>query len=86
MHTIELLEQAVQLANQLGYQVRQEWLGGCGGGACEVGGRKLMFLDSSLNATEQLEQIVDALADDPGVHTVTTSETMQRLLGLKRVA
>ena len=46
MHTVELMEQAVVVAKALGYGVRQEWLGGCGGGACEVGGRKWIFLDS----------------------------------------
>ena len=27
MHTVELLEQACDVAEQLGYQTRQEWLG-----------------------------------------------------------
>ncbi|MEM8681093.1 MAG: hypothetical protein AAGF97_17240 [Planctomycetota bacterium] len=86
MHTIELLEEAVQLATQLGYDVRQEWLGGCGGGACEVAGRRLLFLDSSLGISEQLEQIVDALGVDPALHTVTPGTALAHLLGIRRAA
>ena len=86
MHTIELLEQAIQVADHLGYQVRQEWLGGCGGGACEVAGRRLIFLDSSLTVTEQLEQIVTALTHDPSIHTTEVTPQLSRLLGLRRAA
>ena len=86
MHTIEMLEEAVQLAGQLGYEVRQEWLGGCGAGACEVAGRRLIFLDSSLGVAEQLEQIVDALAADAAIYTMTPSLALGRLLGIRRVA
>ena len=45
MHTVEMLEQALDLAARLGYTIRQEWLAGSGGGGCELKGRKLFFLD-----------------------------------------
>ena len=86
MHTIELLEQAIQLAERLGYGVRQEWLGGCGGGACEVAGRRWMFIDASLNAVDQLEQLAAALAADPAMHAVEINEPLARLLGRRRAA
>ena len=33
MHTVEMLDQALDLAGRLGYTVRQEWLAGGGGAA-----------------------------------------------------
>ena len=48
MHTVEALEQALDLAQRLGYEVRQEWLGGNGGGGCELNGQKVLFLDLAL--------------------------------------
>jgi len=45
MHTVELLEEAIHMAERAGYKVRQEWMGGCGCGGCEIKGRKWIFLD-----------------------------------------
>ena len=61
MHTVDLLEQACEIAEQLGYHTRQEWLGGSGGGACEFAGRKWIFVDLALSVFEQLEQVTEAL-------------------------
>ena len=86
MHTVELLEQALGVAEQLGYGIRQEWLGGTGGGACEFGGKKWIFVDLALNAVEQLEQVTTALRSDPAVHIVTLSPPLQKMLDLRRAA
>ena len=86
MHTVELLEQAIGVAEQLGYQTRQEWLGGSGGGSCEFAGRKWIFIDLSLTAFEQLEQVVEALRQDPGIFVIPLSPTMRRLLDLPHAA
>ena len=48
MHTIELLDQALDLAKRLGYAIRQDFFAGCGGGGCILKGRKLLFLDLDL--------------------------------------
>lgn len=61
MHTVELLESAIQAAKRLGYQVRQDWLAGQGGGACVIRGEKWVFLDLASDYTEQLDQVVSAL-------------------------
>ena len=44
MHTVELLDEAVQAARRLGYEVRQDWLGGDGGKSdkASVGGDPAM--------------------------------------------
>lgn len=61
MHRVEKLEQLLAQASARGYVVRQEWLGGRGGGACEIAGKKHLFVDLALNVTEQLAQVSEAL-------------------------
>jgi len=77
MNTVKLLEEAVSLAEQLGYRVRHEWLGGSGGGGCEIKGRKWLFLDLALGPTDQLEQVLDTLRREP----LAVSRTMPAALG-----
>ena len=86
MHTVELMEQAVGVARQLGYGVRQEWLGGCGGGACEIGGRKWIFLDISLTTSEQLDQLTLALQSDPGIFQVGLPSELAQLMSIRKSA
>lgn len=86
MHTVELLEQAIEVAEQLGYRTRQEWLGGSGGGLCEFAGRRWIFIDLTLTALEQLEQVTSALRQDPGIYMVPLSCPMRQLLGLRQAA
>jgi hypothetical protein len=86
MHTVELREQALALARQLGYQVRQEWIGGNGGGQCEFAGRKWIFVDLALNAAEQLDQIAEALRKEPAIQTLTLTPPLRKLLGIRRSA
>ena len=54
MHTVELLEEALAVAEQLGFAIRHEWMGGTGG-ACEIAGKLWLFVDLSLTTDEQLE-------------------------------
>lgn len=86
MHTIELLDQALSVADQLGYKIRQEWLGGSGGGACQFSGQKWVFVDLALNAVEQLEQVTEALQADPVIYAVELSPPMRELLGIRKSA
>ena len=86
MHTVEMLEGLKQVAEAAGYTVRQEWLGGVGGGACEFAGRKWIFVDLSLSVIEQLDQIASALRGDLALGTMTVPKSMRRYLGLARAA
>lgn len=61
MHTVELLEEAIELAERAGFEIRREVLNGTSGGACRVGGRWRLYLDPSQPAPEQLTQVVGAL-------------------------
>ena len=86
MRTVELLEHAVSIARELGYGIRHEWLGGAGGGACEFGGRKWLFVDLALNVDEQLVQVGDVLRKDPAVFLVEMALPLRRVLDRRRAA
>ncbi len=82
MHTVELLDRACELARQMGYEVRREWLGGATGGRCEFGGRKWIFLDLSLSQIEQLDQLRTALLELPELRQIEISPSLQGFLGI----
>lgn len=79
MHTVETLELALSFATRHGYRVRQEWLDGSPGGACEIRGQKWLFLDPSQNAIEQLALVLDALSSDERLQNVPWPRTLRRL-------
>jgi hypothetical protein len=79
MHTVELLERAVDLAKGLGYSIRQECLAGRGG-ACELKGRKILFLDVDAGPAEQLEQVIAALRREPDIATHVADSELRKLL------
>lgn len=79
MHTVELLEEALRAARQLGYEVRQDWLGGDGGGHCLVRGRKWLLLDAAQSADEQLGVVAEALRGELGAARVVSRELADRL-------
>lgn len=68
MHAVELLEEALELAAAAGFAIRREWLGESVGGACRIGPQWTLFVDLSLPANEQLEQVVRALQGRSWVH------------------
>ncbi len=86
MHSIELMEQAIAAAKALGYGVRQEYLGGVGGGGCEIAGRKWLFLDLALSTEEQLGQVIETLLLDHGIYTLELSPELARRMGIRRAA
>lgn len=80
MHTIELFETAVHVAELAGYTVRHEYLGGQGGGVCEFGGRRWVFVDLALNTVEQLEQLCAAFRDMPELSREQIPQVLQTWL------
>ncbi len=86
MHTVELLAHALDLAARLGYKVRQEWLGGNGGGACELKGRKILFLDLAQGPAEQFEEVLDTLRREPGAAALPMPHELRELLQLRKTA
>jgi hypothetical protein len=86
MHTVELLQEALEAARRLGYEVRQDWLGGNGGGHCLVRGRKWLLLDLAQSAEEQLEVVAEALRGEIGLGHVVKSPQLAERLDLRTVA
>ena len=86
MHTVDLLEQALEAAKSLGYRVRQEWLGGSGGGGCEIKGQKWLFLDLALSPADQLAQVADALRTDPRTANLNLHPALRSILSLQKAA
>jgi hypothetical protein len=86
MHTVELLQEAVEAAQRLGYEVRQDWLGGNGGGHCLVRGRKWLLLDLAQTADEQLDVLADALRGESGASRAVKSPELAARLNVRSVA
>lgn len=86
MHTVELLAEALDLVARLGWQVRQDWLDGNGGGLCELRGRKIFFLDLALSPADQLDGLVDALRRDPAAAGLPTAAALRELLAVRKTA
>jgi len=86
MHSVELMEQAIALAQQLGWQVRYEHLGEVGGGACQFAGKKWIFVDLALTPYEQYEQVLDALRGDASLYTARVPDCLREQLGVRRAA
>jgi hypothetical protein len=85
MHTVELLHQATELARTMGYEIREEWLEGTGGGSCEFSGKRWIFLDLGHNPLEQLEKMTDVLCQDPAIHLIELPDPLRKLWGIGKV-
>lgn len=83
MRTVELMEQATAAAESLGYGIREEYLGGVGGGACEIAGRRWVFVDLALSSVDQLGQVLDALKNDAGVFGLELTPELTTALGIQ---
>lgn len=86
MHTVGLLEQALDLAGRLGYTIRQEWLGGSGGGGCELRGRKILFVDLAVATSDQLDQVIATLQREPDAPSLPMPHQLRKLLEVRRSA
>ncbi len=63
MHSVDLLEEAIAVAAEAGFEVRQEWLAESTGGACRIGNKYVLYVDQSLTAADQLKQVIGALRE-----------------------
>ncbi|MFH1264819.1 MAG: hypothetical protein ABIK89_03785 [Planctomycetota bacterium] len=86
MHTVELLEEAITLAEKAGYQVRQEWLGGNGGGDCEIKGQRWIFLDLAVGPLDHLELVLQVLQREPNAVSMRMPHELRDLLALRKSA
>ncbi len=81
MHSVDILEEALALAQKSGFEIRTEFLGESIGGACRIGSKWLLYVDLRLPVGEQLEQVVEALRITGIVRPdATTSQPLKDLL------
>ena len=85
-NAVEALELLLEVSGQLGYDVRYECLGGTTSASCEIAGKKIMFVDLTLNPVEQLDQIATALRADPSIHVADLPDGVRESLGIRRRA
>lgn len=58
---MDQLDQIVQLARKMGFEIREESLDGQGAAVCQIKGRNCLFLDINCRPNEQLEAIRNCL-------------------------
>jgi len=78
--TLGLLEEAMQLARDLGFRVREEPLGDLPGGACAVGGKRQILLNAAHPSSQRLDTLLEILAGDPGVADQPVSHLLESRL------
>jgi len=86
MHTVELLESAIGVAERLGYRIRHAWLGGSGGGACLLKGQKWIFLDLAQSPSDQFAEVVEAVESDPGLVGIELPRDLRPYVDVRRRA
>lgn len=86
MHTVELLQEALDTARHLGFEVRQDWLGGDGGGHCLVRGRKWLLLDLAQTPADQLDVVAEALRDEVETVQIDLSPELSQRIELPHAA
>lgn len=81
MHSVDLLDEALELARSAGFEVRDQWLGESAGGACRLGGKWILFVNLSLTAEEQLQGLISTLRRSVlPLNTVHCSPQLRRIL------
>lgn len=86
MHTVDLLDRALAAARSMGFTVREEWLDGQCGGACEIRGKRTLFIDLALSPREQLEQVLEALEGEPALDKLALPVELRHQLGYRNAA
>jgi hypothetical protein len=86
IHSVELLEQALEEARRLGFRIREDALDGCLGGECQIKGQRWLFIDPSLSTRERLELVLDALTGLGEGIDRELSAPLARVIGRRRAA
>ena len=81
MHTVDVLEEAMALAERNGFSVRRQWLAEGLGGMCRVGEQRVLFINLSASNEEQLGHALEALRSLPlSSKDPSLSDSLKRLL------
>jgi len=81
MHTVDLLEEALALAERNGFSIRRQWLAEGLGGMCRIGDQRVLFINLAASSDEQLGQAIQALRSlNLSGKDHTLSDSLKRLL------
>ena len=81
MHTVDLLEEALALAEANGFSVRRQWLAEGLGGMCRIGDQRVLFINLASSSEEQLEHALKALRSlGLAGEKLSVSTSLKRLL------
>lgn len=80
MEPHRLREEAINLLEGAGVEVRREHLGGSGGGLCRLRERLVLFLDEDADFDTQVEHCLSAVRTLPGIDTMFLSPAMREQL------
>lgn len=61
------LEALLELAEQIGIEIRVESMGGSGGGMCRLKGRHVLFVDTAADLATRYDRALAALAGVEGL-------------------
>lgn len=86
MHSLDLLQIALETAKRQGFSIRREWLGGVAGGKCRIGHKKILFVDISLSVLEQLQQVTSSLATEHNLPLAELDPALVRVIRATREA
>jgi len=86
MHTVELLELAIEAAERLNFRIRREWMGGAGGGTCQMKGQRWIFLDLAQDASEHLQLLLEVLRSEPAMANLQLDEELRAMVAIRRSA
>ena len=78
--TLGLLAEAIQLACELGYDVREEPLGDTASGEVRIGAARHILLNASDLPADQLDQLTRILVTDDRWKTVPVSRLLKQTL------
>jgi len=86
MHTAGLLSLAIDVARRAGYQIREEFLDGAGGGHCLIRGQKWLLLDLTQTQQEQLDDVLDCLRAEPRLNLQDVPAALAAYLQVQKAA
>ncbi len=72
----------LRLFEQLGVEVRQERLGGAGGGLCQLRGRRVVFVDLDADAATRIDRCIKALATVPEASSVFVNPNLREQIDM----
>jgi hypothetical protein len=61
------LDRVIEIAEELGVQVRREAIDGESGGLCRIKGKHVLFIDTLADVPTSLDRCLEALARLPGI-------------------